>query len=113
MARSCFVPLAASLLAAFSAAPQPLYANSPNGCADINNTSNNRITVFETNGATGELKFVEEVATGGIGSFGGFYSIPQIVSTAPKDGQACVFAADAATHGVSAFRVVIEHNGDD
>jgi 6-phosphogluconolactonase (cycloisomerase 2 family) len=113
MARVCWLRTALPLLAALACSAPPAGANQHNGCADVNNTSNNRITVYETVGTTGELKWVEEVVTGGIGSRGGFYSIPQIVSTPPRDGTACVFAVNAATHDVSAFKVVIEHEGQD
>jgi hypothetical protein len=101
--------LSALLLAALAWAAPASQADEHNGCASVNNTSNNRISVFETVGANGELKWVQEVTTGGIGSNGGFYSIPQIASTKPRGGHACVFAVNAATDDISAFQVTIDH----
>jgi lactonase family protein with 7-bladed beta-propeller len=83
-------------------------AHEHTGCGSVNNSSNNRITVFEILGTTGELKPVQEILTGGHGAHGGYYSIPQIAATPSKLGKACVFAANAATDDVSAFRVTIE-----
>ncbi len=86
----------------------PFRAHEHNACVEVNNSSNNRLGVFELLGATGQLKWVEEVTTGGVGSNGGYISIPQIASTAPADGRACVFAVNSATHDVTAFQVTME-----
>ena len=90
-------------------AGRPLSAHSHAGCGGANNVGNNVIGVFELKGATGELKWVYDVSTGGLGRNGGYISIPQIVSTAPADGRACLFAANAGTHDISAFQMTIEH----
>ena len=94
-------------------AVSPLRANEHAGCADINNSSNNRISVFKILRATGELQLVQEIPTGGHGSDGGFYSLPQIAATRPnRDGKACVFVVNAATHDITAFRTNVGHPPD-
>jgi 6-phosphogluconolactonase (cycloisomerase 2 family) len=97
-------------LPALALTSSSFHANEHNGCIAVNNSSNNRITVFEILGATGELKPVQEIPTLGHGSNGGYFSLPQIVSTPTIAGRSCVFAANAATSTVTAFRGTIEHN---
>jgi hypothetical protein len=83
-------------------------AHEHQGCMAVNNISNNRLGVFEILGATGALRWVADVPTGGVGRNGGYVSIPQIVSTAPENGRACIFAANAGTNDISAFEITIE-----
>jgi 6-phosphogluconolactonase (cycloisomerase 2 family) len=88
----------------------PLGANEHAGCADINNSSNNRLSVFKILKTTGALELVQEIPTGGHGADGGYYSLPQIASTrANRDGKACVFVVNAATHDITAFRAAVGH----
>jgi hypothetical protein len=98
----------AIVLAALSWSPS-FRAHEHNACVEVNNTSNNRLGVFELLGATGQLKWVQEVTTGGMGENGGYISLPQIASTRPQAGKACVFASNARSHNVTAFEVTIEH----
>ena len=98
----------AVLVGAALTSTTPFRAHEHNACVEVNNSSNNRLGVFELLGATGRLKRVEEVATGGTGVNGGYISIPQIASTSAVAGRACVFAVNAATHDVSAFQVTME-----
>ena len=97
-------------LLALGLLPGPLRADEHAGCADINNSSNNRLSVFKILRATGGLELVQEIPTGGHGSHGGYYSLPQIASTRPnRDGRACVFVVNAATHDITAFRANVGH----
>jgi len=95
------------VLAALAWMP-PFEADHHNACVEVNNTSNNRVGVFELIGATGALSWVQEVPTDGVGRNGGYISLPQIVSTEPQNGRACVFATNADTNNVSALQVTIE-----
>jgi hypothetical protein len=94
---------AAALALALTAVGAPLRADEHNGCAAVNNVSNNRVSIFEIIGATGELKLIQEIPTRGVGDDGGYYSIPQIASTAPRDGRACIFVTNSRTNNVSAI----------
>jgi hypothetical protein len=96
---------AAMLLLALVATRSTFHADEHSGCAAVNNVSNNRVSIFEIIAATGELKLVEEVATGGIGDDGGYISIPQIASTVPRDGRSCIFVTNSRTNSVSAVRL--------
>jgi hypothetical protein len=102
--------LSLSCLLALGLGVPPLRANEHAGCADINNSSNNRISVFKILRRNGELQLVQEIPTGGHGSHGGYYSLPQIAATGTRgDGRACVFLVNAATHDITAFRVAVGH----
>jgi hypothetical protein len=95
-----------SCLLALGLATSPLLrADEHAGCGEINNSSNNRLSVFKILKATGALELVMEIPTGGHGSHGGYYSLPQIAATHPnRDGRACVFVVNAGTHDITAFR---------
>jgi 6-phosphogluconolactonase (cycloisomerase 2 family) len=101
------------LVFALGPAASSLRAEGHDACADINNSSNNRLSVFKIVKGTGELQLVQEIPTGGHGSHGGYYSLPQIAATRPNaDGKACVFAVNAATHDITAFRANVGPPGN-
>jgi hypothetical protein len=97
----------AALLLALIASSSTFRADEHNGCAAVNNVSNNRISIFEILGSTGELRLVQEIPTGGVGSDGGYISIPQIAATTPRFGRSCIFASNAQTNSVTGVRLMM------